>query len=95
MLGTEARKLCGIYLSHLMSTQASVPVTAVCSERRLLGEAYLQAWHAVHELLGAQAASLLACGTPLDRIDLALTRARERRDKAKLAYTTHIQVHGC
>ena len=40
-------------------------------------------------------AEALSQGISLERFDLALEAARGKKDKIKLAYLLHVQVHGC
>jgi hypothetical protein len=60
-----------------------------------LGRIYLDAIRTLNDLVQAQAEALIDGKEKLDRFDLALTIARERRNQAKLAYAAHIQAHGC
>jgi hypothetical protein len=74
---------------------APQPTDSSCPERDRLGEAYLDAVRTLNELLHAQAESLIAGRGNLERFDLAITVARDRRNQAKLAYAAHVQAHGC
>lgn len=78
-----------------MASLAAQPLSGVCIERRNLGAAYLNAVHDLNELLEAQAMALVEGQPKLERFDLALTVARERRDRTKLAWASHVQAHGC
>ncbi len=58
-------------------------------------DAFTKATRDVMELQNGTLAVLVAGGTGLDRIDLALKRARQKRDETKKMYLAHLQQHGC
>lgn len=78
-----------------MASQALDPRATVCSRRRVLGEAYLEALRSLHELDNSQALALIEKGSGLDRLEMALAHARRRRGAAMRALEEHIQAHGC
>ena len=57
--------------------------------------AFTKATRDVMELQNGTLAVLVAGGTGLDRIDLALKRARQMRDEIKKKFLAHLQQHGC
>jgi hypothetical protein len=67
----------------------------ICGERRVLGDAYLEALRALHALLDAEAVALIERGAELDDFQAALTRARRRRRSAMRALEAHVKAHGC
>jgi hypothetical protein len=67
----------------------------ICQEKLRLGRAFLQALRTVMHLQNEEAAVLVRGAPGLERFDLAIQRARERRSDAKLAYVLHISRHGC
>ena len=67
----------------------------VCHEKQRLASVFLQALRSVMHLQNEEASVLLRGAPGLERLDLALQRARERRDEAKLAYMLHVNRHGC
>ena len=74
---------------------AASPKAAICAEKQHLTDVLLQACHALTELLDREVASLMRGGMGLDRFDIAMTRARQRRHDAKLALVSHSLEHGC
>jgi hypothetical protein len=67
----------------------------ICQEKQSLGYAFIEALRTVMNLQNAEAAVLVQGAPGLERFELAIQRARERRDQAKLAYILHISRHGC
>jgi len=67
----------------------------ICEEKLRLGRVFLQALRTVMNLQNEEAAVLMRGAPGLERFDLAIQRARERRAEAKLAYVLHVSRHGC
>jgi hypothetical protein len=65
-----------------------------CPERNFLTDLFLEATRDLVNLQYAEAEAM-AFGAKLERFDLALECAREKKDKIKLAYMLHMQKHGC
>ena len=74
---------------------APTPKPGLCARKQSLWEAYLKAVREINTLQSAEAKALVEGDVELERIELALTAARENRDKAKLAYLLHVDQHGC
>jgi len=73
---------------------ASIPVVAFCSEKKALADLFVEATRDLVALHHAEAEALTQ-GATLDRFDLALKLAREKKDEIKLAYQLHVRKHGC
>jgi hypothetical protein len=69
-------------------------VAAVCPEKRALADLFIEAVQDLVTLQYAEAKALTQ-GTTLERFDLALEWAREKKDKIKLAFLLHTRKHGC
>ena len=67
----------------------------ICQEKVRLGYAFIHSLRTVMNLQNEEAAVLVRGAPGLERFELAIQRARERRDEAKLAYVLHISRHGC
>jgi hypothetical protein len=67
----------------------------ICQEKLRLAHAFLQALRSVMHLQDEEATRLVRGAAGLDRFDLAIQRARERREEAKLAYMLHVNLHEC
>ena len=65
-----------------------------CPERKLLSDLFVEAARDIVTLLYAEATALTQ-GAGVERFDVALARARRKKDTIKLAYQLHVQVHGC
>jgi len=76
-------------------TQAARVKDSICAEKQRLAKAFLAAVQEVMRLQAEQLAQLAGGGEGLARFDLALEAAHRRRDEIKLAYTLHVQRHGC
>ena len=71
------------------------PKPAPCAEKERLSQALYAALTAVTSLQNIQATDLIQGGDGLPGMDLALTAARAEWGKARSAYVTHLQAHGC
>jgi hypothetical protein len=67
----------------------------ICEEKLRLAHAFLQTLRAVMHLQNEEAAVLVLGAPGLERFGMAIQRARERREEAKLAYMLHIASHSC
>ena len=56
---------------------------------------YIEAIRMISQLQDAQTTSVTVGNLGLERFNLAIQAAREKRDRAKLAYMLHIEEHGC
>ena len=77
-----------------MSGQATAK-GKVCPEKKELAEALTLAIHDVLSLQDSQLGALARGDEGLDRFELAIRRARQKRDRAKRLYILHVRVHGC
>jgi hypothetical protein len=82
-------------MTEISSGATSQPTRHACEERRRLEEVYIDAIRNLNKLVEAQAESLIAGKGKLDRFDMAITVARERREQAMLAYRAHLESHRC
>ncbi len=78
-----------------MASLAPVPKAHVCTERKRLAEALLEAVRELVQLSNRETVNVTSGGDGIPGIDAALQIARERRDAAKVAYMEHIKAHGC
>jgi hypothetical protein len=67
----------------------------MCPDKQRLTDAIVQTNRTLQELHDREIRALVEGKTGLDRIDIALKLARQRRDDAKLEYLRHTQSHGC
>ena len=73
---------------------AALPVIAFCSEKKALADLFLEATRDLIALHYAEAQALVQ-GANLERFDLALKLARNKKDEIRLAYQLHRQKHSC
>lgn len=76
-----------------MATLAIQP--SICAERQRLSAALLQATRELVEMLNSEIAHVVDRGEGLMRSDLALKRARQKRDEAKQSLFEHVREHCC
>jgi hypothetical protein len=79
------------FLAWLLATTPRPPF---CVEKWRLSDAFLEAARDIVRLQNAESKAV-AEGTSLERFELAVNIARERKDAAKLAYMLRVQSHGC
>ena len=77
-----------------MATMQASPKRSVCPEKLRLTDAFQVACRELVDLHNAEINALIT-GEHLERSELALTRARQRREQAKEAILRHISMHGC
>jgi hypothetical protein len=75
-------------------TQISRDKTISLRREAGLGAAFLQTVHDMTALRESEVAAL-AAGGGLERFEMALSLARQRKVEAKNLYVLHIQAHGC
>jgi hypothetical protein len=74
---------------------ASQARPAFCPDKKRLLNLFAEAAREILRL-ETEEMKVVTEGKPgLERLDLALTVARENRDRAKLAYMLHVQQHEC
>lgn len=78
-----------------MASQAYIPISEICSEKRRLTNALYESVHKLVTLHAQQAAHLVNAGDPLDRFDLAIGLARRREADALRALARHLREHHC
>ena len=83
------------YTCSLMAARPAVAKEKICREKAELADALTAAIHDVFELQNQQLASLAEGRSGLDRFELAIKRARQKRDRAKQLYILHVRAHGC
>gem|GEM_PF-3350694 len=79
----------------MVATSAIQLKPEICAEKKRLARQYIEALHQVMELQDQQLAALTRGGQGLQRFELALGLARQRRDRAKRLYVVHLTAHGC
>ena len=67
----------------------------VCPEKRALLVAFEEAVREMVELSDQQVAALTSSGKGLERFQVAVDRARQKRERAKALYLAHLRTHGC
>ena len=67
---------------------------SICEEKARLTESFHQACRELMSLHDREIAALVA-GTPLQRSDLAIKRAQQKREETKRALLRHTTSHGC
>ena len=72
----------------------AAPKPSICREKQRLTDAFVQASREVMELHNQDITRLLE-GKRLDRFDIALKQAQQRRNEAKRAIFLHQQQHHC
>src|SRR5579862_6540956 len=72
-----------------MASRAVSPKASICAEKQHLSDLYIEAVRQIMQLEDAEIAAVISGGVGLERFDLALQVAREKRDRAKLAFTLH------
>ncbi len=80
---------------YSMASQVAQPKAIICPEKLELERAFLEAVRDLMKLQEQQSAVLVETGQTLDRFNLALERARNRREHARKLYLLHIRTHGC
>ena len=71
-----------------------LPLVAFCRQKKRLADLFVEAAREIINLQRAETQALLA-GANVERFDLALKLAREKKDTIKLAYQLHVRKHGC
>lgn len=71
------------------------PKPIACEEKQRLTGAFLDAFRDLVTLHDSEMGDLVAGGAGLQRSNLALQRARQRRDDARAALLRHVRAHGC
>lgn len=67
----------------------------VCAVRRELLAAYEDRVREVMALQNEQITALAGSGDGLERFELKIDHARQRRDNAKQLYLIHVRTHAC
>jgi hypothetical protein len=77
-----------------LATLAAIPHIAFCREKKALADLLVEATRELFALHHAKAQALTQ-GVTLERFDIAIGLAREKKDVIKLAYQLHVNKHGC
>ena len=73
---------------------AANPFIAFCPKKKALADLFVDAAREFVALHHAEAEALTQ-GISIDRFELAIQRARDKKDKIKLAHQLHVRKHGC
>jgi hypothetical protein len=92
---TDLKELRYHNIAAIMASRAISPKAFICAEKLHLSDLYIEAVREIMQLEDAEISAVINGGVGLERFDLALRVAREKRDRAKLAFTLHLQQHGC
>lgn len=68
---------------------------AFCREKANLLDEFLGAVHEYNQIQAQQTRAVIDGDEDFNRFDLLLHFAQEKKEKAKYAWMTHIEQHGC
>lgn len=78
-----------------MATQVVRSKPQVCAEKKRLAHLFIEAVREVMTLQEREMTEVVREGIGLQRFELAIERARSKRDCAREAYQLHVQMHCC
>jgi hypothetical protein len=82
-------------ISNPVAGRVSIPAVAFCEVKKRLTEGFLAAMHELTVLQEQQTRAVVEGDPDFSRFDLLLHDAQEQKDRAKYAWISHVESHGC
>jgi len=73
----------------------AIPKIAYCPERKRLLDAFLESIRELSDVQAQQIRAVIDGDPTFTKFDLPLHFAQEKKDRAKYAWITHVEEHGC
>jgi hypothetical protein len=86
--------MCNYQAEEFPVASSPLPLVAFCRQKKRLADLFVEAAREIISLQHAETQAILG-GANLERFDLALRLARQKKDEIKLAYQLHVGKHGC
>jgi hypothetical protein len=75
--------------------KTKIPEIAFCEEKNRLRDGFLQSIQELNALLDQQTRAVIDGDVDFSRFDVLLHVAHEKKEMAKYAWMTHVEVHHC